>query len=700
MSLLREDGREAAVTTVVVACLAFVVLVPAVTVAAHGSVSGDSTAAVPETAVNDRDSVSCGQWAGSDSGKRAQASPESSQHQSMAANGEEERVPLGGIAFVSVPVAEGAESTVEIGREANHTVRATVSDDGDGRATLRINTYAAANTTAVDSRAYDVTGADEMEIRTNETDAPMTNRTYSVEVTRDGAVVDERQLNVTAPDLGTAAAFAGPPQLAEVGSLDALRRAEDLGMVSTVEDEYNRTMVRYGETLGVRIESASVLGAVAAQPGETMAEKLGRVYAGHDRDPPVTVALSGPCYSVELGDAVAEGAVEALPDYENGTLTVLIDTGRIAPYSMTVAMDIDVDPSGPLGDVEESRWYEQTEFADPDERPTVERAGPYSYVQRVDGIVSWPTNGTVEIRGESDRDSVPITVRSLTDPTNVARTSAAVDEESFRAVLVRSAISNPGLYEVAVGNTTYTATLGDPPNVTWEIGSPPAAAGVDRLPIERLTLEDGGFLVAYAPDENGSTFRPVGVADTDDIAIPVGALDGARHLVVVAHRDADGDGRFDGPETDPAYRVGGNVVRKWATVEADDASPTADPSFGSFNLSKVGEPVSDGPTQTTVEPTPTATQTPTSTSTPTPTATQTLTTPGTPTPAATPTATTEAPTPTASPTPTATGHFGSTTATGTGAEGTSADGPGFGSAALVVALAVFGLFGTYRRIAQ
>jgi len=685
MPLHRDDNRSL-IAAAVVLCAALALSVPLATTAV-GAVSsgadGISTQA-PGTAANapgnclDRSAV-----AGPPSDDRtdrttagrnsAEAAAGTHSAERSAADAPDEQVPLGGIAYVSLSVPDGFDTRVEVGLGTNYSVEATVHDDGDGAVVLRINTYAAANGTDVSPRAYDVTGTDGIEVHTNETDAPMTNRTYRVEAVRDDAVVDERLLNVTAPDFGTVTALAGPPQLMDVGTLDAVRTADDLGMLSTEQTEYNRTAAGLGETVVFRFESPSFLGAVAAQPGETATERLGRVHDGHERDPAVAFDITGPCYALDYEASADNGGVRALPDYANGTLYLLVDHDRTEQYVGYGSLAISVEASSPLDDRDEYHSFERAEYGDSNGRPTVDRLGSH---QRVDGIVSWPTGGSVEIPGESDWDKVPVTVRSLTDPTQVIRTSVEPADESFRAPVDLPDDSNPGLFEVAVGNTTYTARVGDPPNATWELAPPNGTERVERVPIRQLKLEDGRFLVAYQPVDNGTGFQRVGAADTRDIAVSVAPIDEATHLVAVAHRDGNDNGRFDGPETDPAYQVGGSVVREWITVEPADETPAEDPPLGSFAPSKVGEPAEDVPTVTTPEPTPTATptRTPTATVTDTP----------TPTPAATPTATaTQSPTPV--PAPNTMSPPATETATG---DGTTADGPGFGPVAAILALSL------------
>ncbi|WP_436923941.1 DUF7282 domain-containing protein [Halosimplex amylolyticum] len=682
MSPLRDDGRGSTATAVAVACVALAVLVPAVTAAAHVPVSSESIDSPPGSVAGDGPSVSCTQGttsigAASDVRERSHTV----RSQSAAASAGEETVPLGGIAFVSLSVADGLNSTVEIGSGTNHTVEGTVRDDGDGRATLRINTYAAANGAAVGAEAYSVTGADELTIQSGETDAPMTNRTYSIGVYRDDAVVDEARLNVTAPDFGTVTALSGPPQLHDAGTVDAVRTAEALGMLSNEQTEYNRTAVRLGETVVLRIESPSFLGAVAAQPGETATERLGRVHEYHDRDPSVAFGIDGPCYALDYEASADNGAVRALPDYANGTLYLLVDHDRTEQYTGYGSFGLDVDDPNPLGNYDEYLHFERGEYGDTDRRPTVDRLGPYSYDQRVDGVVSWPTDGSVEISGETELSSITLGYQSLTEPNYRVSRTVEVRDETFATELPLPD-ADRGLFEITVGNTSYTAKVGDVPNATWELAPPDGADRVDRIGIEQLKLEDGGFIVAYRPTQNASTFNRVGSAGADDVAMSIASTNESQHLIVVAHRDGNDNGRFDGPKTDPAYRVGGNAVREWVAVETTNGALSDEPPLGSFALSKVGDPDPNVPPQTTTAPPTPVTATPRATPSPAPTATPEPTEAESPEPTSTDTTTAVGPSPTAGGTDPDT-----PTASTPAPAGTAAGGPGFDTASALVGLA-------------
>jgi len=613
MSPLHDDGHGSTATAVAVAVVALAVLIPVVTVAATAPSSGPQSAQKTAPAGADHSAAPCEQRSGSTAtGSVARGPEEATANGSRTSEGAE-TVPLGGIASLRLSVADGLENTVVIGDGTPYEVRTTVTDDGDGQVTLRINTFAAANRTAVGPRAYRALGEDRLTVETNETNETMTEGTYFVAVYRDGAPVDERRLNVTAPDFGTVTALAGPPQLFDAGTLDALRTAEELGTLSWDRTGDNASHVDFGETLVFRIESPTLLGAVAAQHGDSPVERFQRVY-GHD---PVGFEIRGPCVYFAFAENVERGAVRAVADYPNGTAYLLVDQDRAETKVDYGEFQIKVDEPNPLGMDFDYIDFDRAQYHDHDQRPTVDRLGPTSYTQRVDGIVSWPSGDFVEISGERDGypGPIPVTVLSLTDPTDVVRTSTDPAGDSFRALVDLPDDSNPGLFEVTVGNTSYTARVGDPPNATWELSSPSERERVDRVPIEQLTLEDGGFLVAYRPTDSGTDnatkFERVGTAGTRDISMPVAPLSTPTHLVVVAHRDGNDNGRFDGAEMDPPYRVGGDVVREWATIEVSGDTPSGEPPRGSFALSKVGEPAEGAPVGTTVEPTPTATPTPT-----------------------------------------------------------------------------------------
>jgi len=609
MSIRRGDGHGSTATAVALACVVALVLFPVVTAAGQAPATGGQVAGTPQTLSEDRPSTSCEGSTppiGSESLNRDRV--EANPNHSPGASTGTETVPLGGIAFVTLSVAAGLNSTLVVSDGTNYTVDGTVADDGDGEATLRINTYAAANATSVGSEAYSLTGPDDLTIRTNETDGPMTNQTYRIAVNRDGTVVDEVQLTVTPPDYGTVTAFSGPPQLHDAGTLDAVQTAQDLGMLSDAKSEYNDTVVRKGEIVVLRIESPSFLGAVAAQPGATTTEQLGYLSRSNDYDRGLEFTIWSPCYLLDYDEAIEANGLRVLSDFRNGTLYLIVDHERTDGLDGSGRFQIVVERPNPLGTDSDVLTFE---------------SGTYSYPE-----------------------------------------------------------GRPVLY-----------TVGE--NGTWELSSASESERVDRIPIKQLQLEDGGFLVAYRPVDNATAFQRIGAAGPRAIAMSVAPITDPAHLVVVAHRDGNNNGRFDGGETDPPYRVDGDVLREWTTVEVADEVPPDDPPLGSFAFSKVGDPAEDAPVGTTVEPIPTATPTPTQTPTSTATETTPQTPTQTPTTAPTPTPTDRSDAKTAATTTSAPSKSRSTAETRTGE--TSADGPGFGAGPATGALVSLGAVLARRR---
>jgi hypothetical protein len=135
--------------------------------------------------------------------------------------------------------------------------------------------------------------------------------------------------------------------------------------------------------------------------------------------------------------------------------------------------------------------------------------------------------------------------------------------------------------QIANSRTVLTTGSAEATTVLFERYESPSSSDADAVENARVALEDGGFLAVYLVPPDARLTRadligrsgslPPGVHD------PAVSLDrpltDSRNVVPVAHRDGDGDERFDYPADDSPYRIGGDPVYGLGTVVLDgDAS--------------------------------------------------------------------------------------------------------------------------------
>lgn len=260
-------------------------------------------------------------------------------------------VALGDVAIVPLSVPDGANATVRVGSDGGYSAAVTVDDDGDGNVTLLFNTYLAGNRSQVHSRTFRARGADEVTAAEAESDSALATGSYPVRVRRAGSVVDERTVTVTDPSIESVTARRAVPQLFTAADVSEIRAANRSGLVRPLQPgEYRGTVVQY-ETLVLRIDAASLRGAIAAHSGNTATERFAALVSETEWGDPLNVGFSGPCGGVIFPDSAAEGAARALLDDRNGTVYVLLDsddvTGILAgEFGVRLAPDSRLNPGG------------------------------------------------------------------------------------------------------------------------------------------------------------------------------------------------------------------------------------------------------------------------------------------------------------------------------------------------------------------
>lgn len=493
-------------------------------------------------------------------------------------------VARGDVAAVPL-VAPDGDVTITIEGHAYHA-RLNVTD-ADAETTLYVNTYLAGNGSAVDPDAFRVDGEATVRPAGGNATAVFAPGSYAVTVRDDGAVLAERWLNVTEPRIGDLTARRGLPRAFSLDSADAARN----GSFRSLLPAGGEGALVEGETLLLRIDAPSLLGVLAAQPGETTTE---RFLALRSRTP-VGFDISGPCGGMFLGEALEAGSARAVADYRTGTVSVLVDTGSVPGVtagSQTAFLDVrPVGPFAPLGDA--GRRRASLRILDREQ----------SLARAEDGVLSLEPTANATISGETNVSAgteLSVRVSSWTDPTADWSTTTVVGEDgSFEATLNLSGAADPGVFEVRVGPFTYPATSGDAPVVHWEASPFVEDEGRRSAQVFETTLPADGYVIAYRYDATTDRFRVADDVETgDDTAgrrddqFWLGTGPHPDHLLLVAHREGNGDDDFDGPSVDPPVRVGGRAVQQWKPVQSD----VGDHPSVAFDADRVVSPDTGTPT--------------------------------------------------------------------------------------------------------
>lgn len=524
-------------------------------------------------------------------------------------------VPRGDLAVVPLSVPAGSNVTVTVGAASNYTAELRVGDDGDGTVRLVINTYLAGNGSAVEPDAYVVAGNDTVSILGGNAITPFTPGNYSVTVEQNETVVDNRSLTVTEPAVGTVNLKRAAPQLFDAENASVLRTAEDSSLVRPLAPGEYAPEVVTGETLLLRIDAPSLLGLLAAQSGTTPTEQFLQL---HDDEPraDVTTEIFGPCGGIRLDETIETGGGRVVVDHRNGSVYLLLDSDNLdgldaGGQTFYLTGNSDTPIGRAVGEIEREFTIESDELV-------VERDPWIDFSASENATVS----GTTEMLPGSE---ITIHLSSRVNSTFDRTVTATVDPDGrFTATVDLSPVSTPNSFLVRVDRQSVQGRIGNLAWIHWAL-SGPGQGDYRQVSVGEFGL-DGGFLVVYELNETG-IYGGVGVLDGEGDNIEVEDDENASRFFVVAHRDRNDNGEFDGIETDPPYTVG-NSAGGQATFFADWLASTrpyldapADPP--PFDPEKVSMPrwmqeENDTPTETATE---TPTETPTESESPTPTTT-------------------------------------------------------------------------------
>ncbi|MFB6177519.1 MAG: BGTF surface domain-containing protein [Halobaculum sp.] len=487
-------------------------------------------------------------------------------------------VARGDLAVVPLSVPAGSNVTVAVESVSGYSARLGVGDDGDGTVRLVVNTYLAGNRSSVDPDAYAVGGNDTLSVLGGNASVPFEPGEYTVTVERNGSFVGERSLTVTEPVVGNVTAYRAVPRLFDAKNGSVVSAANQSGLTAPLLDaEYAPEVVR-GETLVVRIDAPSLLGLIAAQSGETTTDRVAALSQDVGPSTPVGFYISGPCGGVLFDETLTAGGVRAVVDHTNGSVFLLFDTANLEGFDAgTQSLSFyGADETWVGAALNETEFQFGLTEAIPSPYWTVEKTLSASENATI--------SGTTRLLPGS---RVTVTLSSRVDPTFDRTVQATVGPNgTFSVALDLSTLTEPNRLVGTVAGRNLRVTVGEYPNIEWSLSGPDPDDSSKSIHAERFDL-DGGFLVVYEIDLENGTYEGVGVVHGEDDYVPVGTDESPRRFFVVAHRDGDGDGEFDGIETDPPYRIGGatggdaSLVGDWlaSTNERYDAPDAAPPPF-------------------------------------------------------------------------------------------------------------------------
>ena len=485
-------------------------------------------------------------------------------------------VAYGDIATLSVSVPVGGNATVLFGDD-NRTAAVLVADDGDGRVSLEVNSYAVdpywnhSSDDPVDwnvtGPAFEATGGDS--VVAAERGDSLRPGSYPVTVTDGETVLDRTELTVTDPVVRNVTVRRATPQLFDADPATVRERAPALGGISYGDGTAygNATGLVEGETLVVSIAAPSMLGVLRAQPGETSTERFVRLREDSDQTVPIAFDLWGPCGGIALQGSHEAGAVRVVPDQASGTVHLLVDSGR-AVGSLWDGETRIYTPNPAWVDGNPEAWEEH--FKTSGEERRVDGASedhPQLTLSAADGeTISGQTNFLVG-------SEIPVVVQSRVDPSLRREATAVVGENgSFSVTVDLSNASADAPFAVAVGDWQYSAATGSVDAPYWEVSK--EGPGVDIVGSDTPSE----FVVAYRYD--GERFHHVDAVQPGDGEAQLTVPGSPAHILLVAHHDANDDQFFAGPVADPPVRVDGRPVQQWVTLASSDTDPGPRPDVG------------------------------------------------------------------------------------------------------------------------
>lgn len=488
----------------------------------------------------------------------------------------------GDVAKIGVLFRDAETATVRVGSGADHVATVVVRDaDGDGSATVRLNTY---DGTIAASEGDVATVRERSSVET-----PLAAETYDLDLwIGDGTdgeqwavgnlVLEERSTD----GLRTLVA----PQSADLSNPNAIDVARATGNLT------RSSVVARNDTLVLQLRASGLEGVVAAQNGSNATDRFDSWLDGDGVSLDVIQTTPSPERAPLYLNVTDPRATTVIHDAQNHSYYLVVDTERVPVTDRYPGTDEDdvrtseyranvtlTDESGLV----ESRTSVEANFTVRDREAAVVTASGSDRVH----VASAPNRSvpvktalapgskvTVAVEGSGDQFPFEATgrVRNTSDGFVFAPEFDFSDVQPGTEFTVT--VSHRGESIMGYGGPDGGIVTEPTASVTWNTVSEQDASVT-------ASLSQGGFVVVRRGSVDGdllgnSAHLEPGAEQT--VPVPFDQdLDSNATLVAVAFRDSDGDGQFD-PETDEPY-VTGNYDHRVATsteVAFGEASETAD----------------------------------------------------------------------------------------------------------------------------
>jgi len=685
------------------------------TLAAGESGATDATGA--ELASEDRSQCpSVGAISGESSGGGSAASSHSRESYPDAPHTE---VARGDIAAIKTGISRNQAGTVRI-ESTDGAVNVTLTfanNDGRKPATLYLNTYLAANESAVADLAY--TAGDNDRVAVEERDAvsgaPMPVGAYDVTIETDSGT-ETKRLTIDDPSVDDLTLLRAPgDRFDQLDTEPSITEGRESGIVTDPPLSADGPEAALGDTMVYRLNASGLYGVLAAQGGGSAETNFLRVAGDDDSDLlNLSIRSEGECQAgVDVRSSIENGDIGVVPDSTNETLYVTTDLRRVASPDSPERF---VGPGRAAYQFDAGSHITDSGVRTDQEYVVLDREYEYD---GEGGILTRSAASSQTAAGETNlapETNLTVNVTAIGGDYETRARTTVGDDGSFETDVNLSEAPDDSRFTLSldqIANSRTLLTTGEAAEtaVWFEEYESPSSDGATVVGDVRVALEDDGFVAAYAvpPDEQVTHEDLIGRSDYLESGVhdPEVALDetltDSQIVVIAAHRDTDGDARFDYPADDGPVQVDGEAVYDAGRVvfAGDSSLPPRNPQFLSVRLRPADQIT--GTAVPTATPTETPTVTPTATPTDGPVTTTELPPPTlrddeTPTPM--PGATT-APNGTTVPTAETNGTVGpnETTANGVDTDGGPTDelGPGFGPVAALAAVVVVVLAALARR---
>jgi PGF-CTERM protein len=476
----------------------------------------------------------------------------------------------GDIAAIALNLSGTSNATVTVGSEAvNYKANVTVNDsDGDGRATLLMNTYIAGMGT--ENRVYEASEGDSV-IDTNRTtdplDSPLEASRYNLSVMVGGRQTDTATLALTERTTGELITWTAP-----AASFDNATNASEVAAAVENGRITATDTVAIGDISVNQFRLSGVYGAFAVANFTELLRSGTLDFSMVQTNP----ATNRPPKRLALNRSLANDSIRVVPDPRNDVLYVNVDTGAAVFENGTLSAGdtfqstLTLDGESALAATDESISANVT-FVGTElglAEPSLV-AGPN---QTVTGTTSVAPGSEVTVRLQRNGTSSFI----KTNTTRVKPNGSFAASFNLSSVTPRTTVSVRADGPLGTGDRTNVTVepsrTNESTNGTASLAVADQTTAGETVTVRNATLPDGGFVVVHAPNVStdpvgsvlgASSYLENGTTENVTVSLTEPLREGTR-VVVMAHTDSNDNQVYDfsssnGSEDRP-YTANGSPV--------------------------------------------------------------------------------------------------------------------------------------------